>query len=135
MEAGLARRERAPCGDGSACDSVPGRCGAQADPRIRDYAHPGQRTGDLLSTTSPDPQADARTAGLTWGSSMVEGREPQTRDKPAAKWLLCSPILGSIRRRTPVPRRSRCVVVRFWMWPEPTRTSCARCTSGWFRER
>ena len=50
---------------------------------------------------------------------MVEGRNPRPATSPPPKWLLCSPILGSIRRRTPVPRRSRCVVVRFWMWPEP----------------
>jgi len=79
VEAGLARRERAPVrGRGRPAIQYRADVWAQADPRIRDYAHLASALATFLSTTSPDPQADARTAGLTWGSSMVEGREPQT---------------------------------------------------------
>lgn len=44
-----------------------------ADPRIRDYAYLAAALASVVSQRSPDPEEDARTAGLAWGSGLAQG--------------------------------------------------------------
>lgn len=79
LEAGLATRKPAPPqGRGRPSMLYRADVWAQADPKIRDYAHLATALATFVATTSPNPQADARTAGRTWGAAMVQGRQPQT---------------------------------------------------------
>jgi predicted ArsR family transcriptional regulator len=79
VESGLAQRTQRPAsGRGRPSMVYRADVWAQADPRVRDYGHLATALATVLVTTSPDPGADARMAGSTWGATMVQGRAPHT---------------------------------------------------------
>lgn len=82
VEAGLATRVKgAAQGRGRPSMLYRADVWAQADPRVRDYAHLATALATVIVQISADPAADARMAGAKWGTSMVEGRHPDTPRK------------------------------------------------------
>ncbi len=86
VEGGLLTRERIP-GPGRGRPAWRYRASPllhEPDPRVREYGALAGALAAHIAAHSPDPRAEARSAGERWGRALVDG-ESAPRGRPAAR--------------------------------------------------
>lgn len=79
VAAGLAeQRPGAPSGRGRPPMTYVSGAPQDVDPRIRDYAYLAAALASVVALRSPEPEEDARIAGMDWGRGLATDATPAT---------------------------------------------------------